>query len=235
MFWRHVHNCLRQKIFIYLAQTVFIAGNVDEFLVHFLTRPWCLLCLPMELWPVYVYIYILCVCASLPFPVICWISCHWLKKKERNHWQTIKKRVHFCLTFLDVDLLICKHQGPSCCTRKMEESYQIAVKRETLHNIQSYSYELEHLISGHSDAFQGKSQDKGAKLGLDGVGLKYWVVVERREKDLGIPCLMGCALAILYILYLPLPGTDPHFIDPLISLFWEEFNTKNNLIIIIYL
>ncbi|XP_035490780.2 glypican-5 isoform X1 [Scophthalmus maximus] len=58
----------------------------------------------------------------------------------------------------DVDLLICKHQGPSCCTRKMEESYQIAVKRETLHNIQSYSYELEHLISGHSDAFQDMFQ-----------------------------------------------------------------------------
>ncbi|XP_067461868.1 glypican-5-like isoform X1 [Thunnus thynnus] len=58
----------------------------------------------------------------------------------------------------DVDLLICKHHGPSCCTRKMEESYQFAVKRETLHNIHSYSYELEHLISGHSDAFQDMFQ-----------------------------------------------------------------------------
>ncbi|XP_069013373.1 glypican-5 isoform X2 [Embiotoca jacksoni] len=58
----------------------------------------------------------------------------------------------------DVDLLVCKHQGPSCCTRKMEESYQFAVKRETLHNIHSYSYELEHLISGHSDAFQDMFQ-----------------------------------------------------------------------------
>ncbi|XP_032387425.1 glypican-5 isoform X2 [Etheostoma spectabile] len=58
----------------------------------------------------------------------------------------------------DVDLLVCKHPGPSCCTRKMEESYQLAVKRETLHNIQSYSYELEHLISGHSDAFQDMFQ-----------------------------------------------------------------------------
>lgn len=58
----------------------------------------------------------------------------------------------------DVDLLVCKHQGPSCCTRKMEESYQLAVRRETLHNIQSYSYELEHLISGHSDAFQDMFQ-----------------------------------------------------------------------------
>ena len=42
----------------------------------------------------------------------------------------------------------------------MEESYQFAVKRETLHNIQSYSYELEHLISGHADAFQGKFLDR---------------------------------------------------------------------------
>ncbi|KAK2822363.1 hypothetical protein Q5P01_022428 [Channa striata] len=58
----------------------------------------------------------------------------------------------------DMDLLICKHQGPSCCTRKMEESYQLAVKRETLYNIQSYSYELEHIISGHSDAFQDMFQ-----------------------------------------------------------------------------
>ncbi|XP_061654361.1 glypican-5 isoform X3 [Phyllopteryx taeniolatus] len=58
----------------------------------------------------------------------------------------------------DVDLLVCKHQGPSCCTRKMEESYQFAVKRETLHNIYSYSYELKHLIAGHSDAFQDMFQ-----------------------------------------------------------------------------
>ncbi|XP_072297533.1 glypican-5 isoform X2 [Eucyclogobius newberryi] len=59
---------------------------------------------------------------------------------------------------VDVDLLLCKHQGLSCCTRKMEESYLIAVKRETLHNIQSYSYELEHLFSGHADAFQDMFQ-----------------------------------------------------------------------------
>ncbi|XP_028284142.1 glypican-5 isoform X2 [Parambassis ranga] len=58
----------------------------------------------------------------------------------------------------DVDLLLCKHQGPSCCTRKMEDSYQSAVKRETIHNIHSYSYELEHLISGHLDAFQDMFQ-----------------------------------------------------------------------------
>lgn len=59
---------------------------------------------------------------------------------------------------IDVDLLVCKHQGPSCCTRKMEESYLFAVRRETLQNIHSYSHDLEHLISGHSDAFQDMFQ-----------------------------------------------------------------------------
>ncbi|XP_056149884.1 LOW QUALITY PROTEIN: glypican-5-like [Lampris incognitus] len=58
----------------------------------------------------------------------------------------------------DVDLLVCKHQGPSCCTRKMEESYQFAVKRETLQNIRSYSFELKYLISSHADAFQDTFQ-----------------------------------------------------------------------------
>jgi len=38
------------KVFIYLAGTVFLAANADEFLVYFLTLPRCLLCLPMELW-----------------------------------------------------------------------------------------------------------------------------------------------------------------------------------------
>lgn len=58
----------------------------------------------------------------------------------------------------------------------MEESYQFAVKRETIHNIHSYSYELEHLLSGHSDAFQGKCWDEGPPFVLvrDPDGQKGW-------------------------------------------------------------
>ncbi|XP_059914843.1 glypican-5-like [Gadus macrocephalus] len=58
----------------------------------------------------------------------------------------------------DVDLLVCKHQGPTCCTRKMEESYQLAVKRDTLQNIRSYSFELKYLLTGHASAFQDAFQ-----------------------------------------------------------------------------
>lgn len=117
--------------------------------------------------------------------------------------------VHVCFTFTDVDLLVCKHQGPSCCTRKMEESYQLAVKRETLHNIHSYSYELEHILSGHSDAFQGKCWDKSGQagaawLGLDGIG--HWVADDGHERDVDRQWLVGCYF--WYILFLPLPGTD---------------------------
>ncbi|XP_048866981.1 glypican-5b isoform X2 [Brienomyrus brachyistius] len=58
----------------------------------------------------------------------------------------------------DADLQICKHQGPTCCTRKMEESYQAAVRRETLQNIRSYSFELKYLIMGHATSFQDTFQ-----------------------------------------------------------------------------
>uniref|UniRef100_A0A3Q3BPT3 Glypican 5c n=1 Tax=Kryptolebias marmoratus TaxID=37003 RepID=A0A3Q3BPT3_KRYMA len=60
--------------------------------------------------------------------------------------------------YTDVDLLVCKHQGPSCCTRKMEENYQVAAKRETLNDILSYTYEPERILSGHSDAFHDMFQ-----------------------------------------------------------------------------
>ncbi|KAI1889182.1 hypothetical protein AGOR_G00176440 [Albula goreensis] len=58
----------------------------------------------------------------------------------------------------DADLQICKHKGPTCCTRKMEESYQIAVRRETLQHIRSYSFELKYLIVGHISSFQDTFQ-----------------------------------------------------------------------------
>ncbi|KAG7488353.1 hypothetical protein MATL_G00034470 [Megalops atlanticus] len=58
----------------------------------------------------------------------------------------------------DADLQICKHKGPTCCTRKMEESYQVAVRRETLQNIRSYSFELKYLIVGHASSFQDTFQ-----------------------------------------------------------------------------
>ncbi|XP_027877078.1 glypican-5 isoform X2 [Xiphophorus couchianus] len=60
--------------------------------------------------------------------------------------------------YKDADLQICKHQGPSCCNKKMEECYQAAVKRETLQKIESYTYELGNMLSSQLDAFQDMFQ-----------------------------------------------------------------------------
>ncbi|XP_056613903.1 glypican-5b isoform X2 [Triplophysa dalaica] len=54
----------------------------------------------------------------------------------------------------DADLLICKHQGPTCCTRKMEEGYYAAAQRDMLQNIESYSFELKYLIHVYALSFQ---------------------------------------------------------------------------------
>ncbi|XP_062843321.1 glypican-5 [Trichomycterus rosablanca] len=58
----------------------------------------------------------------------------------------------------DVNLLVCKHVGPSCCTRKMEESYKLAATRDTLHNLRLYTTELRHLLLSHAAAFQDSYQ-----------------------------------------------------------------------------
>jgi hypothetical protein len=50
----------------------------------------------------------------------------------------------------------------------MEESYQEAVRRETLQNVRSYSFELKYLISGHAIAFQGKERGKSG-MGWEGL------------------------------------------------------------------
>ncbi|XP_072263840.1 glypican-5-like isoform X2 [Pyxicephalus adspersus] len=52
------------------------------------------------------------------------------------------------------DVQICEQKAPTCCTRKMEESYQAAVKRKMAHNIQALNFELKFMIVAHSSAFQ---------------------------------------------------------------------------------
>ncbi|XP_035279634.1 glypican-5-like isoform X1 [Anguilla anguilla] len=58
----------------------------------------------------------------------------------------------------DVQLQICQHSGPTCCTRKMEESYRVAVQAETLQSIASYSYDVKYLLTSHATAFQDTLQ-----------------------------------------------------------------------------
>ncbi|XP_050164222.1 glypican-5-like isoform X2 [Myiozetetes cayanensis] len=52
------------------------------------------------------------------------------------------------------ELQICQHRAPTCCTKKMEESYQAAVRRERTQSIQALNFELKYMIVGHITAFQ---------------------------------------------------------------------------------
>ncbi|KAI1882990.1 hypothetical protein AGOR_G00240610 [Albula goreensis] len=58
----------------------------------------------------------------------------------------------------DVDLHICKHNGPTCCTRKMEEAYKGSVQRETQLNLKTYSFQIKYVITRHATAFQDTFQ-----------------------------------------------------------------------------
>uniref|UniRef100_A0A669QNA6 Glypican 5 n=1 Tax=Phasianus colchicus TaxID=9054 RepID=A0A669QNA6_PHACC len=60
--------------------------------------------------------------------------------------------VHFLL--IESDLQICQDRAPTCCTKKMEESYQAAVRRERMQSIQALNFELKYMIVGHTTAFQ---------------------------------------------------------------------------------
>ncbi|KAF4796373.1 hypothetical protein TURU_084472 [Turdus rufiventris] len=58
------------------------------------------------------------------------------------------------ITMAESDLQICQHRAPTCCTKKMEESYQAAVRRERTQSIQALNFELKYMIVGHITAFQ---------------------------------------------------------------------------------
>ncbi|OXB53826.1 hypothetical protein ASZ78_009722, partial [Callipepla squamata] len=52
------------------------------------------------------------------------------------------------------DLQICQDRAPTCCTKKMEESYQAAVRRERMQSIQALNFELKYMVVGYTTAFQ---------------------------------------------------------------------------------
>lgn len=58
---------------------------------------------------------------------------------------------------IESDLQICQNRAPTCCTKKMEESYQAAVRRESMQSIQALNFELKYMIVGHTTAFQGRN------------------------------------------------------------------------------
>ncbi|CAF99735.1 unnamed protein product [Tetraodon nigroviridis] len=54
------------------------------------------------------------------------------------------------------DLQVCVSKNLSCCTKKMEEKYQLVARRDIQNLLQSSSSKLKSLISQNVAAFQGK-------------------------------------------------------------------------------
>nr|XP_061830719.1 glypican-5-like [Nerophis lumbriciformis] len=52
------------------------------------------------------------------------------------------------------DLQVCKSKGPTCCTKKMEERYQMAARRDIQNLLQTSSSSLKFLIARNVAAFQ---------------------------------------------------------------------------------
>ncbi|XP_015282730.1 PREDICTED: glypican-5-like, partial [Gekko japonicus] len=79
--------------------------------------------------------------------------CQRLFRIDQN-WKALEmqKQLGYFSTYSN--LQICQHRAPTCCTKKMEESYQAAVRRERMENIQTLNFELKYMIVGHITAFQ---------------------------------------------------------------------------------
>ncbi|XP_039769216.1 uncharacterized protein LOC120638649 [Ornithorhynchus anatinus] len=53
------------------------------------------------------------------------------------------------------DLQVCSSKGPTCCTKKMEERYQLAAQQDIQQVLQTTSSTLKFLISRNAATFQG--------------------------------------------------------------------------------
>ncbi|KAG7246802.1 hypothetical protein CRUP_029847, partial [Coryphaenoides rupestris] len=54
------------------------------------------------------------------------------------------------------DLQVCQTKGPTCCSKKMEERYQVAARHNMESGLQAVSAQLKRLIIQNAAIFQGK-------------------------------------------------------------------------------
>lgn len=62
----------------------------------------------------------------------------------------------WCQWRTESDLQVCVSKNLTCCTKKMEEKYQLAARRDIQNLLQTSSSGLKLLISRNVAAFQGK-------------------------------------------------------------------------------
>ncbi|KAK6325909.1 hypothetical protein J4Q44_G00052510 [Coregonus suidteri] len=62
------------------------------------------------------------------------------------------------------DLQVCQSRNLTCCTKKMEERYQVAARQDVQNLLQTSSSSLKFLISRNVAAFQGQTWERGMEL-----------------------------------------------------------------------
>ncbi|KAM4693422.1 glypican-5-like isoform 2-T2 [Discoglossus pictus] len=121
------------------------------------------------------------------------------------------------------DLQICHNKAPTCCTKKMEESYQAAVKRELAHNIQALNFELKYMIVGHMSAFQ-ETFDSVIRLATNHTISLFDNTYKPMAEDVGDPIKELFTDLSLYILgeEIPVDGAVSRFFDALFPLVYNH-------------
>ncbi|KAM8954348.1 glypican-5-like [Pelodytes ibericus] len=121
------------------------------------------------------------------------------------------------------DLQICQNKAPTCCTRKMEESYQAAVKRELTHNIQALNFELKYMIVAHISAFQETFTyliDRAANQTMSLFDNTYWPLVQEAQDPVR-ELFTDISLNILGE-NMPVEGAVSRFFDALFPLVYNH-------------
>ncbi|XP_031673188.1 glypican-5-like [Oncorhynchus kisutch] len=67
------------------------------------------------------------------------------------------------------DLQVCQSRNLTCCSKKMEERYQVAARRDVQNLLQTSSASLKFLISRNVAAFQGEWREGDKETGVGGV------------------------------------------------------------------
>lgn len=59
------------------------------------------------------------------------------------------------------DLQVCQTKGPTCCSKRMEERYQVSARNNMESGLQVVSAQLKRLIIQNAAIFQGKRRERG--------------------------------------------------------------------------
>lgn len=81
-----------------------------------------------------------------------------VSRRDDEYSRWCSADVHFSADPLPgADLQVCQTKGPTCCSKKMEERYQVAARSNMESGLMVVSAQLKRLIIQNAAIFQGKT------------------------------------------------------------------------------